>query len=165
MRGGEMHMTALLIRKAIEVDTPASTLWKVLTENEFIQKYMFGCNAESDWQPGSPLLWKGATDGILYVKGQVVSIDPPRRLVYTVIDPNSTIPDIPENYLAMTYELTQRGEHACTLEIIQGDFATVADGQKRYEDSLGGGDAILPAIKQLAESEHQAQLAQPGTSC
>src|ERR1700684_4036236 len=98
-----MHMTALLIRKSIEVDASASTLWKVLTENEFIRQYMFGCNAESDWRVDSPLLWKGAADGILYVKGHVVSIDPPQRLVYTVIDPNSAIPDIPENYLTMTY--------------------------------------------------------------
>jgi len=48
---------------------------------------MFGCYAETDWKPGSPLLWKGAADGKLYVKGRVVSIEPPHRLVYTVIDP------------------------------------------------------------------------------
>jgi uncharacterized protein YndB with AHSA1/START domain len=145
-------MTALLIRKSIEVDAPARTLWKVLTENEFIRQYMFGCNAESDWRAGSPLLWKGAVDGVLYVKGHVVSIEPPQRLVYTVIDPNSTIPDIPENYLTVTYHVQPRGDHACTLEITQGDFATVADGQKRYEDSLGGGDSIMAATKKMAET-------------
>jgi uncharacterized protein YndB with AHSA1/START domain len=153
----EKRMTALLIRKSliresIEIDAPVSTLWKVLTENEFIRQYMFGCNAESDWQPGSPLQWKGATDGMLYVKGHVVSIEPTQHLVYTVIDPNSSIADIPANYLTMTYDLKKRGERACTLEITQGDFATVADGQKRYEDSIGGGDSIMLAIKKLAEA-------------
>jgi uncharacterized protein YndB with AHSA1/START domain len=132
-------MTALLIRKSIEIDAPVSTLWKVLTENEFIRQYMFGCNAESDWQPGSPLQWKGATDGMLYVKGHVVSIEPAQRLVYTVIDPNSSIPDIPANYLTMTYDLKKRGARACMLEITQGDFSTVADGQKRYETPLEAG--------------------------
>jgi len=29
----------------------------------------------------------------------------------------------------------------------------VEDGEKRYRDSLGGGDMILPAIKRLAEEQ------------
>jgi|ERR1700733_13369419 uncharacterized protein YndB with AHSA1/START domain len=144
-------MPELVIRNTVEVDAPVSVLWKVLTDNEFIQQYMFGCYAETDWLPGSPLLWKGAADGKLYVKGHVVAIDAPHHLEYTVIDPNSTIEDIPENYLTMTYELKGRGEGGSTLEISQGDFSTVANGQKRYEDSAGGGDFILVAIKKLAE--------------
>jgi hypothetical protein len=64
---------------------------------------MFGCNAESERNPDSPLLWPGTADGTLYVKGNIVSIDPPRSLVYTVCDPNSTMADIPANYLTETY--------------------------------------------------------------
>ncbi len=145
-------MNELVIRQTIEVDAPVSTLWKILTDNEFIQQYMFGCRAETDWKPGSPLLWKGAADGKLYVKGQVVSIKPPHRLVYTVIDPNSPIADIPSNYLTMTYDLKER-KGGSTLEITQGDFAKVENGQNRYKDSLGGGDSILVAIKKLSEAE------------
>ncbi len=144
-------MTALEIQKSIEVEAPAATLWKILTDNQFIQQYMFGCLAETDWNVGSPLLWKGAADGKLYVKGKIVSIEAPRKLAYTIIDPNSSIADIPSNYLTMTYTLTERGANACLLEITQGDFAAVEDGEKRYQDSLGGGDTILPAIKKLAE--------------
>ena len=146
-------MTALEIRKSIEVDAPAATLWKILTDNQFIKQYMFGCYAETDWKVGSPLLWKGTADGKLYVKGKIVAIDAPRRLAYTIIDANSAIADIPSNYLTMTYTLTERGANACVLEIAQGDFAAVEDGEKRYQDSIGGGDAILPAIKRLAEEQ------------
>ncbi len=146
-------MTALEIQKSIEVNAPVATLWKILTDNQFIQQYMFGCYADTDWRVGSPLLWKGAADGKLYVKGKIVSIDAPHRLAYTMIDPNSPLADIPSNYLTMTYTLKERGANACTLEITQGDFAAVEDGEKRYQDSLGGGDTILPAIKKLAEEE------------
>lgn len=150
-------MNELVTRQTIEVNAPVSTLWKILTDNEFIQQYMFGCYAETDWKPGSPLLWKGAADGKLYVKGRVVSIEPPHRLVYTVIDPNSAIADIPVNYLTMTYDLKERNGGGSVLEITQGDFAKVENGQNRYNDSLGGGDSILVAIKNLAAAQGKAK--------
>jgi uncharacterized protein YndB with AHSA1/START domain len=130
-----------------------STVWKVLTDNDLIQQYMFGCYAETDWLPGSPLLWKGAADGKLYVKGHVVAIEAPHRLEYTVIDPNSDIEDIPANYLKMTYDLKEDGEGSMVLEIAQGDFAIVANGQKRYEDVMAGDDHLMQAIKKLAEAQ------------
>lgn len=141
------------IRKRIEIAAPVETLWKVLTENEFIKQYMFNCYAETDWKPGSPLLWKGATDGKLYVKGHVVSAEQPHRLEYTCIDPNSTISDIPANYLTMTYVLRERDVSGSTLEVIQGDFTKVAEGERRYQDSLQGDDVVLIGIKNLAEAQ------------
>src|ERR1700733_7714910 len=115
-------MTERFIRKTVEIDAPTGTLWKILTDNEFIPQYMFGCIAETDWKPGSPLLWKGAADGKLYVKGHIVAIDAPHHFEYTVIDPNSDIEDIPANYLKMTYDLKEQGMGSTTFEIAQGDF-------------------------------------------
>jgi uncharacterized protein YndB with AHSA1/START domain len=147
----------LLIRKSIEVDAPVEVLWKVLTDSSFIRQYMFGCNAETDWKSGSPLLWRGAADGILYVKGHIVSVEPPYRLAYTVFDPNSAIADTPSNYLTLSYLLTKRGDHGSLLEITQGDFASVENGQKRYEDSNDGDNSMLVAIRKLAETEFRRQ--------
>jgi hypothetical protein len=87
------------------------------------------------------------------VKGHVVSIEPPYRLVYTVFDPNSTIPDTPSNYLTVSYDLKQRGDRGSLLEITQGDFASVENGRKRYEDSNDGDDSMLVNIRNLAEAE------------
>ena len=149
-------MTELLIRKSIEVDAPVETLWKILTDSEFIPQYMFGCNAETDWKPGSPLLWRGAADGVVYVKGHVVEVEAPHHLAYTIFDPNSNIADMPENYLTMSYDLSERGDGASLLEIKQGDFSTVEDGQNRYRHSLDGDDSVLMGIKNLAEAQKQA---------
>src|SRR5277367_6245624 len=146
-------MAELFIRKSIEVNAPADALWKVLTDNALIPQYMFGCVAETDWKPGSPLLWRGAADGILYVKGHVVAVDAPHRLEYTVIDPNNpAVPDIPANYLTMTYEIREQ-DGGLVFELIQGDYSKVAEGQKRYEDTLKGDDSFLMAIKKLAEEQ------------
>ncbi len=150
-------MTELLIRKSIEIDAPIETLWKVLTDSKFIQQYMFGCYVECDWKPGSPMLWKGASDGKLYVHGHIVAINPPRRLEYTVFDSTSTMADVPSNYLTMTYDLQTRGDRASVLEVTQGDFARVEDGQRRYKDSLGDDNSVLEGIKKLAEATYKSK--------
>ena len=148
-------MAELLIRKSIDVDAPAEILWKVLTDSEFIRQYMFGCNAETDWKPGSPLLWRGAADGVVYVKGEVKQFEAPHTLEYTVFDPNSKLADVPSNYLVMKLEIREDGRGRSILEITQGDFATVEDGEKRYRHSLDGDDSVLQGIKRLAEAETQ----------
>jgi uncharacterized protein YndB with AHSA1/START domain len=86
------------------------------------------------------------------VKGSIVEIKPNERLVYTVIDPNNpNIPDIPENYLNVTYSLSEANGQT-KLTVTQGDYATVADGEKRYKESYNEGlgwDPILVQIKAL----------------
>lgn len=144
-------MSELFIRKSIDIDAPVETVWKVLTDNEYIPQYMFNCITETDWKPGSPLLWYGAADHKLYVKGRLVTVQAPEVLEYTVIDPNSSIEDIPANYLNMRWAVGRRGERGSTLDVSQGDYSTVADGQKRYQDTLSGDDTILKAIKKIAE--------------
>ena len=94
----------LNIVNTIDINSPASTVWDALTNPEITQAYMFGCETVSDWEIGSELLWKGQYQGMemIFVKGKILELIPNQLLVYTVFDPNSTIPDIPENYLNVT---------------------------------------------------------------
>src|SRR6201995_4390104 len=99
-------MEPLLVKNTIALQAPANKVWDALTNPEQTKKYMFGCETVSDWKVGSSLLWKGSYEGkeMVFVKGNIVDILPNRLLVYTVIDPNNpNIPDIPENYLTVTY--------------------------------------------------------------
>lgn len=127
-----------------------------MTLPEHTKKYMFGCETISTWEVGSSLLWQMQYEGkdFVAVKGNIIQIESPRLLVYTVIDPNNpNIPDIPENYLTVTYSL-EKQNGSKLLTVTQGDYSLVADGQKRYEDSYNGGEGwnpILVQIKALAE--------------
>ncbi len=97
---------------------------------------------------------RGAADGKLYVKGEVVTFEVPHLLEYTVIDPNNpALADIPENYLMMSFIVNERAGNASTLEIKQGDFTAVANGEQRYNDTVGGDDFVLVGIKKLAEAQ------------
>ncbi len=148
--------TPLIIENTIEINAPASVVWDILTLPEHTKKYMFGCETVSDWKPGSPLIWRMMYEGkeMIPVKGEIISIAPGKELVYTVIAPdNPEIPDVPENYLHVTYRLTE-DNGITTLYVSQGDYNTVALGQKRYDETYNNGEGwnpILVQIKALAE--------------
>jgi uncharacterized protein YndB with AHSA1/START domain len=149
----ERHVSELVLTNSIDIEGPPSAVWRTLTDPALTKEYMFGCEALSDWKAGSPLLWKGAADGQTYVKGNILEIEPEKVLRHTVIDPNNPqIDDIPENYLTVTYELTQQGSRT-TLTVTSGDYATVAGGQARYDDSLGNWTTVLTKLKEVAELE------------
>jgi uncharacterized protein YndB with AHSA1/START domain len=144
-------METLVVTNSITINATPLRVWDALTNPEQTKKYMFGCETVSDWQAGSSLLWKGSYEGkeMVFVKGNVVDIKPGKFLAYTAIDPNSeTIADIPENYVTVTYAL--EAENGSTkLTVTQGDFATVADGQKRYQETLNNGEGWNPILKEI----------------
>jgi len=144
----------LSIRNTIQIAAPAAKVWEALTSPEWTRQYMYSCEVESDWKEGSPVIWKMAHEGkrIIPVKGIVLKIDPGHLLVYTVIDPNAGMEDIPANYLNVTYELIPMGDQTL-LEVTQDGYEHAANGEKRYQDALEGGgwDSILAKIKELLE--------------
>jgi uncharacterized protein YndB with AHSA1/START domain len=145
----------LIIKNSITINAPAATVWDALVNPEKTKQYMFGCETVSEWTPGSELLWKGTYEGneMVFVKGEILQIQPEKFLEYTAIDPNSDIDDTSENYLRVTYELIPVGEQTI-LNVTQGDYSTVADGERRYQDSYNNGEGwnpILVEIKKLVE--------------
>jgi uncharacterized protein YndB with AHSA1/START domain len=60
--------------------TTPEKLWAALTTPEFMKKYWFGMNIETDWRTGS--LWKLVfPDGRVADTGEIVEIEKPNRLV------------------------------------------------------------------------------------
>ncbi len=149
-------MEKLEVKSTITINAPASKVWDALVNPEQTKKYMFGCEAVSDWKQGSPLVWKMKHEGkdFIPVKGHVLAIQPESFLAYSTIDPNNpNVADIPENYLNVTYELIAEGGQT-TLTVTQGDYNTVADGERRYNESYNNGEGwnpILVEIKKLVE--------------
>jgi uncharacterized protein YndB with AHSA1/START domain len=147
----------LIVKNSISINAPAAKVWDALTNPEQTKKYMFGCETVSDWKPSSPLLWRAIYEGkeMVFVKGNIVEIIPRKFLSYTTIDQNSTIPDIPENYLTVTYTLKEEGNQTI-FTVTQSDYSKVADGEKRYKEAYNNGEGwnpILIEIKKIVETE------------
>lgn len=149
-------MEKRFVTNTISIQATAATVWDVLTNPVQTKKYMFGCETVSDWKKGSTLLWQGTYEGkdMVFVKGEIKAIEPEKFLAYTTIDPHSTIDDVSENYLVVTYELTEENGHTL-LTVTQGDYNTVADGERRYKEAWNNGEGwnpILAEIKKIAET-------------
>ncbi|HEV8338488.1 MAG TPA: SRPBCC domain-containing protein [bacterium] len=149
-------MTKLFVDKSIEIDAPPRRVWDALTKRALTDQWTGEFSSggpqfhiESDWQLGSPVLWKGQ-DGTLVVEGEVTAIEPQRLLRFTVFDVRSVEkpPITPED--GITYTLTEK-DGRTTLQMRQGDFSVMREGEKYHQLSAQVWDRVLPKVKALAE--------------
>jgi len=128
------------------IRTTPERLWSALTEPDFMKRYWFASHAECDWQVGSP--WRLVfPDGRIADTGEVVEIDPPRRMVIKWC--HEWMPDLKaEGPSRMTME----------LEPLDGVVKlTITHSMDRAESELikkvsGGWPAILSNLKSLLET-------------
>jgi uncharacterized protein YndB with AHSA1/START domain len=103
---------------SISIDVPMTRVWEALTTPELIKEWFFGVDTTTDWEAGSPIVHRGEYQGRPYEdKGIILEIEPPRRLVHSHWSPVSGLPDAPENYQRVTWELTERdGQTELTIK-------------------------------------------------
>lgn len=143
-------MEPLLIKNTITINASPAQVWDALVNPSKTKEYMFGCETVSDWKVGSSLIWQMMHEGkeFIAVKGNILSIDPEKTLSYSVFDPHSTLEDIPQNYLTVTYDLSIDGSHT-NLQVTQGDYNKVAEGERRYKEASNNGEGWNPILMQI----------------
>jgi uncharacterized protein YndB with AHSA1/START domain len=95
---------------SIVIDAPVDRVWEALTTPERIKEWFFGVDTISDWRPGGSLVHRGEYRGKPYEdKGTIEAIDPPRRLIHSHWSPVSGLPDRPEHYQRVVWDLVPRG--------------------------------------------------------
>lgn len=105
-------MTGYTAKAQTEIDASADKVWAAMTDPDQIKEYMFGSLVETDWKPGSPIRWKGEFQGKSYEdKGEVLEVEPGRRLKVTHFSPLTGQEDVPENYHTVTYDLDEHDGH------------------------------------------------------
>lgn len=134
-------------RAAITMNAPASKVWEALTTPAIIKQYFFGTDAISDWKVGSPLIFKGEWQGKKYQdKGTILESVPNKLFKYSYWSSMSGKEDKPENYVNVTYLLSQK-DNATTLTITQENIAD----EKTKEHSEANWKKVLEDLKKLLE--------------
>ena len=130
----------------IYIRTTPEKLWEALTRPEFTRQYWCATHQECAWKPGAA--WKMMIpDGRVADAGEVVEIDPPRKLMLKWR--NEFLPELrAEGYSRMTYELEPRGD-AVKLTVIH----EMDRPESVFIEKISSGwPPILSSLKSLLET-------------
>jgi uncharacterized protein YndB with AHSA1/START domain len=129
------------------IRTTPQKLWSALTSDvEFMKQYWFGTHCESQWTAGSS--WKMVyPDGRITDAGEIVEVEPPRRLV--IRWQNQFKP-----------ELKAEGDSLCTIELepvgsaVKLSITHVIERESsKFIDAVSGGwPKIISNLKSLLET-------------
>jgi uncharacterized protein YndB with AHSA1/START domain len=134
---------------SIVLHAPAAKVWEALTRPELIKQYLFGTEVTTDWRAGSRITYRGVWEGKPYEdKGQILEIVPEKRLVSTFWSALSGLPDRPENYQTVRYELSPE-QGGTRLTIIQDNNASEEDAKH----AEGNWHMVLEGLQKVVESE------------
>jgi uncharacterized protein YndB with AHSA1/START domain len=142
-----MAKNQLMLRKTLSIKAPASKVWEALTTPEWIKKYLFGTETISDWKVGSPIIFRGTWEGKEYKdKGTILKFEKEKVFQYNYWSSFSSLPDLPENYSVLTFELSPRGS-STELLLTQDNIAD----ETALEHSSKNWDGVLGGMKELLE--------------
>jgi uncharacterized protein YndB with AHSA1/START domain len=140
-------MTGHVATARIEIEATAERVWDAMTDPEQVKAYMFGADVDSDFQPGSPITWRGEWEGKPFEdKGEVIAAEPGRLLEVTHWSSMSGKEDRPENYHRVRYELAE-SDGRTSVELTQDGN----DSLEAAEHSAKNWQAMLDGLKKVAE--------------
>ena len=130
------------------IHAPASKVWDAITKPDLIKQYLFGTDVISNWKVGSPIIYKGQWEGKSFEdKGKILKLEPEKRLRSTHWSPLSGVPDSPENYHTVTYELSEKDGNT-DVTITQDNNAS--DEERVHSEQ--NWKTVLDGMKKLLES-------------
>lgn len=132
-------MSKLFIEKSVEINAPASKVWRVFTDPVLTRQ--MGGEYVSDWKVGSSFGWKGL-DGKMITNGAIMKIVPEKLLQHTLLNSVESANSV------ITYEFAEKNH--VTIVHAREDFTQpIADNE--YAEVVKGWEAALLAVKETAE--------------
>ncbi len=136
-------------KSVIQINAPASKVWEALTNPNLIKQYLFGTDVTTDWKAGSPITYKGVWEGKPYEdKGTILQIEPEALLVSTYWSAFSGLPDSPEHYQTVRYELKPNGGAKTTVTVAQDNNKSEEEAARAEQNW----NMTLESMKKVVEN-------------
>ena len=127
----------------VEIKAPVAEVWAEITKLKQIQKPMFGTVLESDFKPGSRMIYRSEDGKRVFIIGEVHEFVPPTRFVHTFRFTN-----LPETPTLVEWTLEEKGG-VTRVTVVHSKFVN----QKKTADSVRTSWVdILANIKAVVET-------------
>src|SRR6056297_1264754 len=128
---------------SIEIEAPVQRVWEEITRHGVVNRAMFGTVLDGEMTPGQSYRYTNRSDSHTFVMGEVLEVDPPRKLVHTFLF--TLYPDEPT---LVTWELAENaGRTTVTVTHERLD-----EGSKTHRDIQKGWPTILKLYKRVIET-------------
>jgi uncharacterized protein YndB with AHSA1/START domain len=149
----------------VYIKASAQAIWEAITQPEWTERFGYGGRAEYDLRPGgiyrghsSPEMCAGGAPPIA-VDGEVIEVDPPRKLVQTwrmAMDPDMAA----EGFTRLTYEIEEMKGGFSKLTVthdLEGapKLAALVGGEMEPMGAGGGWSWVLSDLKSVIETGHR----------
>jgi uncharacterized protein YndB with AHSA1/START domain len=138
---------------SIYINASPERVWRAITDGDDTVQYYYGTRVQSDWQVGSPLRYDNP-DGTLAADGEIIEIDPPKRLETTFLarwDPEAEA----EGPIRHVWEL-EEADGATKLTVTTKGLKP---GSKMAEGFSNGMVFIVSSLKTFVEGGRTAVAA------
>jgi uncharacterized protein YndB with AHSA1/START domain len=141
------HRLETPVEKVFEIyiRTTPERLWEAITDPDIRCKYNFGARVESDWTTGSSYVMGAPSAGRPLGRGENLEVDPPRRLVQTMVALWSDEVES-EGTSRITWEIEPIGD-SCRLTLTHDNLREGAN-----DELYGGWPMILSGLKTWLET-------------
>jgi uncharacterized protein YndB with AHSA1/START domain len=140
------------------ISAPTEVVWNAIIDGDVTVQYFYGTRVESTWEPGAAVTYANP-DGTKASEGEVLSIDPGKRLEMTFLplwDPELTA----EGPAREVWSVEDAGG-ATKLTVETFD---IAEGGKIHNDFAGGFPFIISGMKTLLETGEPMRVTSPDGS-
>ena len=146
----------------VYIKATPEAIFEAITSPEWTNRYGYGNYAEFDLRPGGQYRARASAEFIaagapeFVVDGEVLEVDPPRRLVQTwrmLMDPTMR----QEGFTRLTYEIDEVQGGVCRLTVTHElenapTLAAMVDGSQEHTGAGGGWNWVLSDLKSLLET-------------
>lgn len=143
--------TAQTVQKTVRIHADLSTVWKALTDPRKMRLWMSEKPIEiiSGWKAGSSISIHGKMEQFAYAtKGTILKWIPDEAFHYSYWNEISAMPDVPENYSVLEFNLSQQ-ETITTVDFKQSNFK----GEATYEHAKFFWNVALEVMKKMIEDK------------
>lgn len=129
---------------SIDIHVPVQQVWDEITRTGSVQRPLFNCVLDTELRPGSRLRYYSADRKRVFIVGEVVEVDPPRKFAHT----HHFVQNGHEPATLVTWELTEIPS-GCRVTLTHSGFT---GAHKAPAKQKAGWQQILGLLKRELET-------------